>query len=123
MPTAINKIVKVWPNEVDETPEDDTLTARFDYHSGPWAGKLTRGEIYRAIAEYEVGGILYYRLDRYNNVDFPFSVNPSSREVWAVAKYLIDYNPAEPPPPVPDTDKTWQGLLLALAQTTIEYLS
>lgn len=122
MPTPIDIIVRVEPNIVDENPSDDTLTARFDYHSGPWAGKLTRGEIYRAKASYEVNGILYYRLERYNNVDFPFSVNPSNREVWAVAKYLIEYDPTVEPPPVPTDGKTWQGLLLVLAQATIDYL-
>ena len=118
MPTAIDKIVKVWPNEVDETPEDDTLTARFDYHSGPWAGKLTRGEVYRAKASYEVNGVTYYRLERYNNIDFPFPVTPSNREVWAVAKYLVEVDPTI----VPGNNKTWQGLLLVIANAIIDYL-
>lgn len=116
----MNKLVKVWPNIVDEKPEDDTLTVRYDKHDGDWAGKLVRGKIYKAIEEYKLGDKLFYRLEEVDK--FPFIRIPSNREVWGNAQYLIDYIEEETPPPVVDSDLSWYKVIYVACQAIVDYI-
>lgn len=121
----MNKLVKVWPNITDDNPDDDLLTVRFDKHDGTWAGKLLRGQIFRAIESYSIptdtGEIIYYRLEEYKT-KFPFVRTPTNREVWGNSKYLVDYTEGETPIPEPlPIERSLEGLLKALANTILEY--
>lgn len=117
----MNFTVVVTPNIVDDNPDDDTLTVRFDKHDGEWAGKLVRGKKYKAVAQYVVSGITYYQLEKLDEFPFP---NPTHRQIWGNAQYLIKLEDVVPPEPEPEPigDKTVLGVILVACKAIVKYL-
>ncbi len=117
------KLVKVWPNIIDDKPEDDTLTARFDNHDGTWAGRLVRGSIYKVIEEYTITKdekpITFYRLEVYKDA-FPFVRTPANRAVWVNSSYLKEYTEGEVEPPVVDSDLI--KLIYVACKAVVDYI-
>ena len=88
---------------------------RRDKHDGDWLGRLPRGFVCKAAAEYVLGDKRFYKLVRHVTA-FPFAME-AGLQIWANAAYLPEYVPGEPDPdPVPapvDGDRFHAALVAA----------
>ena len=117
MAEFIPHLVIVTPNITDDNPADDTLTVRRDKHDGDWLGRLPRGFVCKAAAEYVLGDKRFYKLVRHVTA-FPFAVE-AGLQIWGNAAYLPEYVPGEPDP-VPG-DGSLKSLAAKLGHALIEW--
>ena len=119
----IPHLVIVTPNIVDDNPADDTLTVRRDKHDGDWLGRLPRGFVCKAAAEYVLGDKRFYKLVRHVTA-FPFTVE-AGLQIWGNAAYLPEYVPGEPDPdpePIPVTGDIWRALVLEIGRAIVRVM-